>query len=250
MGDANELPPLLPGLDAGPRPATRAAVFAALARGTRPAAVVEVVGRAVDQIWEEHRRRRLGVLPACARGCSSCCHQRVEVTAPEVVALAEHLRAALDDEALARARERIDGTARALRGVDGRAHHEQQIRCALLDDDGACLAHAGRPLACRRAHSTDRAACDAAHAEPTAKLRIPNDPTLSWNTAAVVLGYLEGLEHAGRPIDVFELHAALAVALARDDVAGAWARGEDPFAEARTQTSDEVRRALGGDATE
>ncbi|MGZ5970195.1 MAG: YkgJ family cysteine cluster protein [Polyangiales bacterium] len=237
--------PIYPGVDEGPRPHARAAVFAAIERGARPVDVVGVVARAVDEVVSEHARLGLGLRPACARGCSSCCHQRVELTAPEVLALADHLRGTLDSQAFEALRVRVEETTRALDGVDGRTHHLRQIRCALLDDEGACLAHSARPLACRRAHSTDAKVCEAAHAEPAASRLIPDDPTLSWNTAAVVLGYLEGLEHAGASIDVFELHAALAIALADAHVEAEWLLDRDPFAPARTRTASEVHRALG-----
>jgi hypothetical protein len=214
-------------------------------RGSRPVEVVAVIAQAVDEVVSEHARLGLGMKPACARGCSSCCHQRVELTSPEVLALADHLRTTLDEAAFAKLRARVEETARALVGVDGRAHHLRQIRCALLDDSGSCTAHAARPLACRRAHSTEVAPCEAAHANPAQKQTIPDDPTLSWNTAAVVLGYLEGLERGGASIDVFELHRALAIALADLGVEAEWLLERDPFAAARTKTASEVRAALG-----
>lgn len=229
--------PIYGGVDAGARPAARDGVAAAVEQGAPAAVIVSAMGRAIDALWSEHGARGLGIAPACARGCSSCCHQRVELTAPEVIAIAPHVSEPL--------RARVRDTAQRLAGIDGHAHHLAQIPCAFLVED-ACAIHEVRPLACRRAHSTNVEICRAVHADPTLDARIPDDPTLAWNTAAVVIGYREGYEHAGRPLDVYELHGALAIAFDTPDAEARCAAGDDPFATARTRTHDEVRAILSG----
>lgn len=186
-----------------------------------------------------------GAAPACARGCSWCCHQRVDVTAPEVFALAAHVRAELEAPAIEKLRERLETTRRALDGLDAREHHLRRIPCALLGDDGACSVYSARPFACRRGHSTDADACRAAYEQPAAEgARIPDNPALSWNTAALVLGYREGYEHAGRPLDTYELNAALATALSDPTAEPRWFAGEDPLAAARTHDAAAIRDLL------
>src|SRR5271163_3395549 len=44
---------------------------------------------------EGDRVRARGLVPACAPGCASCCHVHVDATAPEILAVAAHLRATL-----------------------------------------------------------------------------------------------------------------------------------------------------------
>src|SRR5258708_6373537 len=178
--------------------------------------------------------------PACARGCAHCCHGRVEVTAPEVFLLARYLRAHPDDARDAR----IEATSRTIAGMDRRARHLAQVRCALLGEDDSCTAYAARPVACRRAHSTDAAVCAAVHREPTLDVRIPSAPSLEWNASSLVLGWLEGYALAGRSPDHYELHAALRIAMTTPDAEARFlgGDGEDPLRPARTTAAEDLPR--------
>jgi hypothetical protein len=235
--------PVFGGHDAAPRRAAREAVADALTRGIDAAVVVEHVARGLEQMTEavaaaapEEPR------PACARGCADCCHQRVELTAPEVLALSRHL-GALDDDRRAVLAARLDETATALAGLSSRDHHLRQIACALLDADGGCAVHAARPLACRRAHSIDAAACARAAREPAASVVIPHAPALAAHLSALVVGYLEGLAGAGVAPHHYELHAALRIALVLPEAElGAWIEALTP---ARTREASGLAALLG-----
>ena len=160
--------------------------------------------------------------PACARGCSYCCHGRVEVTAPEAFAIARLLRAKPDPVR----DDRIAATAARLAPLDGRAHHAAQVPCSLLDGDGACTVYAVRPLACRRAHSTDAAVCAASSADPSLDVPIPAPPSLEWNLSRArprVDGRLLRTA-AARLHHTDELNGALHLALSATDAEGALAR--------------------------
>jgi Fe-S-cluster containining protein len=227
--------PIYGGTDAGARPATRAAVHDAIRGGVDAEVVADRVARAVDDMFEAVAIRASDEpRPACARGCSYCCHQRVELTSPEVHLLARALDA-IDEPARSPLLARLDATAARLAGLSSRAYHLAQVPCALLDEEGACTVYAARPIACRRAHSTDASACASVHEDPTLDIRIPDAPSLTWNLSAIVLGYFEGLAHAGAPPHQYELHAALKIALAERDPNVA-----DPFAPARTRSADEL----------
>jgi len=218
-----------------------------IASGADPVLVVERVAANLDAFVALHASLDVPgePKPACARGCSDCCHTRVEVTAPEVFLLARHLRA----HPHAGLRERVVATASQTAGLDGRAYHLRQIRCALLGEDGACSVYPARPLACRRAHSTDASVCAAVHRDPALEARIPFAPTLQSNASALVLGWLEGSAHAGRPPHHYELHAALAIALEQPDADTRFvAQGEDPLREARSRDAGELERVLGSPA--
>ena len=93
--------------------------------------------------------------------------------------------------------------------------------------------------------SLEQGVCRAVYDDPALAAEIPASTTLTWNTASLILGYREGFEHAGRPLDTYELNAALALALAGDEVETAWSQGADPLASARTHTAGEVRALLG-----
>ena len=237
------VPALYGGVDVGLRPETRAQVYAALTRGEDPVVVAEVVGRQLDACAEQ---LMLSVepevtKPACAKGCFSCCHSRVEVTAPEVFLLARGLvgvDASLVHEAIARVTTRVEG-------MNGRDYHLAQVRCALLDAAGACTVYGVRPLACRRAQSTDRGVCERAHRNPTLPLVIPSSAAFSWNLSAVTLGYYEGSAHAGYPPHLYELHAALRLALSLPNAEARFFSGEDLLAPACSHRADELPHLLG-----
>ncbi len=235
--------PIYAGLDAGPRPDAREQVYRALDAGEDPTAVAERVAANVDAFVAEHAALDVPgePKPACARGCSHCCHARVELTAPEVFVLARFLREHPDPERAAR----IATTAKALGPLDGRAHHLTQIRCALLGDAGECSAYSARPIACRRAHSTDAAVCAAVHRDPAIRVSVPFAATLQWNTSSLVLGWLEGLAHAGRPPHHYELHAALAIALGDDGAEAQFVNGGEPLRAAPTRAAEELEIVLG-----
>lgn len=238
MASRRKLPvygPVYGGDDAGPRPSTRVEVARALARGVDPVVVVEHVGAAIDRVQADVLGAAHGEpVPACAAGCCHCCHQRVEVTVPEIARLARHLR---DLPGLA---IRVEKTARRTAGLAGEAYRLAQIPCAFLDSRGLCAVYEQRPLGCRRAHSTDQSACEAAHRAPETAPEIPAAASLSWNASAVVVGLLEGMEHAGLAPDHYELHHALAIALEHEH--------ELPLSAlepARTRTTAELATILG-----
>jgi Fe-S-cluster containining protein len=235
--------PIYGGLDAGPRPEAREQVREALERGGDPIAIAERVAGILDELTARWLTLEVAgeARPACARGCSHCCYVRVEMTAPEVFLLARYLRSRPDRERDAR----IEATARRLEGTSGRAHHLAQVRCALLGEDGACLAYPARPLACRRAHSTDASVCAAVHADPTLEVRIPSAPSLQWTASSLVLGWLEGCEHAGRAPHHYELHGALRIALANGDSEARFLAGEDPLEPAVTVLAQDLPSLLG-----
>jgi Fe-S-cluster containining protein len=235
--------PLYGGADVHPRPEVRDQVMRSLVSGADPVLLAERVSANLDALVAHVVALDVPgeAKPACARGCSHCCHTRVELTAPEVFFLARFLRAHPD-----RARDaRIASTAETLAPMDGRAHHAAQVPCALLGGDGTCSVYPARPLACRRAHSTDASVCAAVHRDPALAVRIPSAATLQWSASSLVLGWLEGCAHAGRPPHHFELHAALCIALAEADAEGRWRAGEDPLRPARTRAADELPDLLG-----
>ncbi len=235
--------PIYGGFDEGPRPQARDQVADALAGGVDLLVVAERVAAHVDAIVARHAVAELPgePRPACARGCSHCCHARVEATAPEIFLVARALRARGDPSVA----DGVAATAARLEGMEGRAHQRAQVRCALLGDDGACTVYAARPIGCRRAHSTDAAICKAVHEDPTLDVSVPFAPALQWTASALVLGWMEGCAHAGRPPHHYELHAALTIALRDADAEARFARGDDPLRSARTRAAEDLPSVLG-----
>ena len=131
-----------------------------VARGTDrsvPLAVSEtaqlLATASIDEEIEEDEEAGQG--PACAAGCSACCHIPVSATAADVASLLDWLQsqpADVRDDVARRVDEGLPRvTGAAPRGV---------LACPILDvDAGTCRAYEVRPLACRGCFSDDASQC-------------------------------------------------------------------------------------------
>lgn len=200
-------------------------------RGPRSAANAAEIGRDVGAWAEEgtaRARDEAGDAPlACTVGCAWCCHLKVAVTAPEVIALAAHLDG-LPAEVRERAVERIVAVDTRTRGMSTAQRLAARIACPLLED-GRCIAYESRPAACRAANSYDAAGCERALSEPTKAIRVANSPIAvsmcdATRGAASVTAMAVGLD--GR---LLELNAALRIAVERPNAAEQWSRGQPAF---------------------
>ncbi|MCW7540295.1 YkgJ family cysteine cluster protein [Aquabacterium sp. A7-Y] len=170
-------------------------------------------------------------VPACAKGCSYCCHLRVSAPAQEVFTLAEALEQLPDAAQRAALLARVRDNAARVATMDSRRHHGTALRCAVLAADGACSAYEARPSSCRRYHSLSVEACKASFDAPSdlgSRIRL-STPKLVLDTAHY-LGHRRALSDAGRDTRQYELHTALCEAL--DDPQGSrerFGRGEPAF---------------------
>lgn len=79
----------------------------------------------------------------CRPGCSACCGEQLTVCDVEAALLREGT-AALDADALARLRARLDAL-----GAGSRTALASGSPCVFLEEDGRCAVYASRPLVCR-----------------------------------------------------------------------------------------------------
>ncbi len=244
MNDGRKHLAIYGGLDEGARPVVREQVAEALTAGADPATVIDVVGRGVDAQWLALEELDFPgeAAPACRAGCSWCCAQRVELTTWEVVRLSRALGSHPERDRL---EARIRGVADATRSFDAAMWRSTPTPCALLDDAGRCSVYEARPLACRRAHSIDASACEAARRDPASAGPIPRNATLAWNLASLVIGALEGYAHGGHAPHHHELHAALRIALDDPDFEARLGAGEDALAPARSTDASSLPKLLG-----
>ena len=175
--------------------------------------------------------------PACAAGCSHCCHVHADATVPEILAIVAHLAASWTEEAREALRERLARQASLVAHLDDQERWAARIPCALLDGAGLCSIHAARPLRCRAFHSCAVEPCREAFAgrseagpDRIARLDQAHD--------AVEQGYDGALAGSGVSAAGHRLEMALLLALDDPDAGRRWlaaARGdgEDPFARAR-----------------
>lgn len=180
-------------------------------------------------------------LPVCAAGCDTCCHIHfVLASVPEVLALAQHLRATRTPDELARVAAAVSTRAAELAPMTIDERAGAKVPCALLVD-GACSAHLARPLNCRGFNSCDADKCRTAYERGDAKMPLPVELTQFATCRNVSLGLMTGTWAAGLDPGPYELMGALAIALREDDAEARWLAGERVFDDAETRVGREMR---------
>ncbi|MEQ6351066.1 YkgJ family cysteine cluster protein [Ralstonia pseudosolanacearum] len=164
---------------------------------------------------------------ACQEGCSYCCYYRVEVTAAEALALAEHV-AVLPPEAKMRTATRLRETASQVSTLTREQYEATNIRCAFLEGD-RCSVYELRPVACRGHHSLSAAVCKDAFVDPTSASMSPIDPFRNDTYLAYKSVMAVGQSVAGRDSVLYEMHGAVTEALANPAAARRWRAGKVSF---------------------
>ncbi len=175
--------------------------------------------------------------PACYKGCSTCCTLRVTATAPEVLAIAETVRASegvLRRQGVNLAR-RVSHCDAVTRGLSEAERVRLKRQCPFLVN-GCCVIYPVRPLACRSHLSFDKRACQEAAGGHI--VSIPYSEPHMTVRALVQHALQSALRDAGLAWNCYELNHAVSLALARRSAAQAWQSGEDVFADARIAEAD------------
>ena len=166
---------------------------------------------------------------ACRRGCSYCCHLRVEIRPHGAFVLANHIRTKFDAAQRARVIARIEENLERIQSLTPEQHIRAGIPCALLED-GACSAYDARPATCRKYHSVSVQTCRDAFTDTSAPLTGEiEDEHVRLAGNAVALGYAKGLEDAGYDIKLYELHHALHSALTNPKLGKRYRKGKRAF---------------------
>jgi Fe-S-cluster containining protein len=222
----------------------RAAARERLGQGRTREGVAELLLSAVERleplVAELVRERP----PACAAGCSRCCHGlKIEASAPEAVAIAEFLRG-LAPEELAATRAQMAEEAGYAQTLDADTRWREQVPCAFLDDaSGQCVIYDVRPLTCRAHTSLSLAQCEAAARDPERLTPIDKHaaPLAIFGLAKSALTV--ACAEANLDARSFELTNAVAIALNEPNAAERWASGEPVF-DAAVTPSDAVDAEL------
>lgn len=170
---------------------------------------------------------------ACRKGCPSCCTLRVVALSPEVLMIGAFIRATESTwqrhgiDLIARVRDADCAT----RGLDDAARVALRRRCPFIEQ-GVCLIHRVRPLACRGHASHDKRACvDAA----AGRVRdVPFSGPHRLVRALVQSALQAALRDSGLAWGAYELNHALALSFDDETVARSWSEGADPLATAAT----------------
>ncbi len=165
----------------------------------------------------------------CERGCSYCCHLRVEIRPHEAFVLAQHIQTKFTPEQRARALARVEENLKRIAPLNREQHIRAGIPCALLED-GACSVYEGRPATCRKYYSVSVETCRNAFNDTSAPLTGPlEDEQVRLAGNAVALGYAKGLEEAGYDATLYELHDAVQRALTNPKAEKRYRDGKKPF---------------------
>jgi Fe-S-cluster containining protein len=213
------------GLPLPPRPSATMALAVAVHDALQGAGSPSPAGDAAqlaadvfDKTMQSVPADQLGEV-ACKSGCTYCCHNVVMATAPEIFWAARELRAGRDAEQVAAVAARC-ATARATADAGRKP-------CPLLSED-LCSVYAARPSVCRKHTSFSVEACLSDHEGRGGQVPIRQIDQVVFECCAVAL--LLGMRLSGRKAEVFELSAALAVALQDPQAERRWLAGEDVFA--------------------
>jgi Fe-S-cluster containining protein len=144
---------------------------------------------------------------------------RMGVTAPEVLAIADHLRNNLVEAD--RIRCMAAENARVLDAAEPEKRSKMFLPCPLLTPNGHCATFAIRPLHCR-------ARCHFPEMDSRQDAKVLEDAARELGEG-VEIGLSRGLTAAGLDGHVYEFNSALAAALAMNDASERWAHGEDVF---------------------
>lgn len=155
-----------------------------------------------------------GPTPECKPGCTYCCSARVEVSDPEALYIARHIRQMPEEEKLPlleRLRLQSAGA-----GITGEHPHLQP--CSFLRD-GLCSIYSIRPSVCRKAHSLSVQACE------TRADFIPQNLTRVVQCEALTTGINKAFQGLGLPASRHELSVAVLAALA-ENAEETWYQGK------------------------
>jgi Fe-S-cluster containining protein len=168
---------------------------------------------------------------ACKPGCAFCCRGvRVDVTAPEALTIARGFRETLSTAHLAVVREHVERHAAAVRAMTLEERYRARTPCAMLDEaSNRCSVYDARPMRCRAHHSLSATDCEAISVDPERPRVLPRYPGVLDAHDAMILGQRRALAAEKLDFRSFELSLALSVALAQEDAAERWARGERLF---------------------
>jgi hypothetical protein len=173
---------------------------------------------------------------ACRKGCTFCCSLSVSATAPQVFAVADHIRA--NARNLRAEIARIETADLRTRGLDGYGRFMRKAFCAFLVDD-ACSVYTARPSVCRGVLSRSVQACEQAFRGDTADNPAAIDAATVFRTACDE-AFWAVLHKRGFRLAGYELAHAVLIALNEPDAEPRWHSGEDIFAAVRADALPDI----------
>ena len=165
---------------------------------------------------------------ACRVGCNACCHLRVTVTAPVVLALSFYLKKKLDESQLADLIYRMKQYLEATNVLTPTEAIRPRGLCP-LNVDGKCIGYEYRPYSCRSHHSFDRSKCEQARDTPLIDVSIPQNPTRNDVQLLTAAPARQISSLMGWNCDELEFIPALLIALENDAAMTQYLQGGNPL---------------------
>jgi Fe-S-cluster containining protein len=174
---------------------------------------------------------------ACKAGCDHCCYQAVGVTAPEALAIFDHLKSTRSSRELAHVAATISARHAQTSHLSSQDRFSPEHPCPFLEQ-GECSIYEARPLACRGMNSLDAGECATRLREPRARAAFLAsgrgghtylEPIRAFHaiSAGLQLGLSELYHLDMRPL---ELTAAMQLLLAAPESGPRdWVAGQKPF---------------------
>lgn len=158
--------------------------------------------------------RSFVLTPECKAGCSFCCSVKVEVSDPEALQIAQHVRGLPQDES-AKLIEKLELAAARKENLT----EPERSDCAFLEA-GLCSIYTIRPSVCRKAHSLSAKACEELAPE------IPQNLNLLLQCEVIAAGTKEAFQKNNLHVGNNELSSAVLAALTTVNAAEEWFRGK------------------------
>ena len=154
----------------------------------------------------------------CKKGCTFCCHLRVDALPPEVFRIARHVES-LDEVRRAEMRKRLESHAEY---AAGRRYGEYKKACVFLGQDGSCEIYPIRPHKCRKFVSDSVAQCERGSDNV-------EDPRLLGAANHLAMETIGVYRARGLDMHPAELSQAVLKALNEPGSIDRWANGERAF---------------------
>ncbi|MFO7880447.1 MAG: YkgJ family cysteine cluster protein [Bacteroidales bacterium] len=166
----------------------------------------------------------------CKKGCDTCCYQAVFVSPFEAIHTAEYIRQHFSSGQQEKLRKKLQEKHEVTGDMDAATYLAYRHACPFLDENGSCIVHKARPVACRLFLSADVDTCKASHNNPKDISIFARLYDLPLKTGrAFCEGFNQWFADRGALSQNTKLEDAILIAMEHPDAADKWLQGENSF---------------------
>jgi len=165
----------------------------------------------------------------CKKGCSYCCHFRVDVSANEVFTISDYMKSTLSDEDFDLHLEKAKENKKKMGMLSQSKRIVTNVACPLLIDN-ECSIYEIRPAMCRKIHSTNVDACKHSYENPEdSNIENAEHPVLAAITMTMLTAARDGFTSHKLDDTVYDLSEVLVFALEDNKYQKRWLNGKKAF---------------------